>query len=77
MLRRPVSPAYPRGHRLRASEPPTPSAAAVTPSESEALGYSPVMADKTEKKKTPLAGWIIAVIAVGLLIMLVIGIAVL
>jgi hypothetical protein len=35
------------------------------------------MADKTEKRKTPLAGWIIAVIAVGLVIMLAIGIAVL
>jgi hypothetical protein len=35
------------------------------------------MADKTEKKKSPLAGWLLAVIAIGLLIMLVIGIAVL
>jgi hypothetical protein len=35
------------------------------------------MADKTEKKKTPLAGWIIAVVAIGLLTMLAIGIAVL
>lgn len=35
------------------------------------------MADKTEKKKTPLALWIIAAIAVGLVIMLAIGITVL
>jgi hypothetical protein len=32
------------------------------------------MDDKTEKKKAPLAAWIITVVAVGLLIMLVIGI---
>jgi hypothetical protein len=48
-----------------------------TPSETGRGGYSPGMADKTEKKKSPLAGWLLAVIAIGLLIMLVIGIAVL
>jgi hypothetical protein len=35
------------------------------------------MAEKTEKKKAPMSGWILATVAVGLLIMLVIAIAVL
>lgn len=35
------------------------------------------MVDNTEKKKAPLAVWLLAVVAVGLLIMLAIGIAVL
>jgi hypothetical protein len=33
--------------------------------------------DNTEKKKAPMATWIIAAVAVGLLIMLAIGVAVL
>ncbi len=35
------------------------------------------MADNTDKKKAPLAAWLIATIVVGLLIMLAIGMAVL
>jgi hypothetical protein len=35
------------------------------------------MADDTEKKKAPLATWIIASVAIGLLVMLAIGIVVL
>ena len=35
------------------------------------------MVDNTEKTKAPLATWLIAIIAIGLLIMLAIGVAVL
>lgn len=35
------------------------------------------MGDNAEKKKAPLAGWLIATVLVGLLIVLAIGIAVL
>jgi len=35
------------------------------------------MADDTEKSKAPMAGWLIAAIVLGLLVMLAIGIAVL
>lgn len=35
------------------------------------------MDDRSEQKKAPMAGWLLAAVAVGLLIMLVIGIAVL
>jgi hypothetical protein len=35
------------------------------------------MVDNTEKKKAPMAVWLIATIAIGLLIMLAIGVAVL
>jgi hypothetical protein len=35
------------------------------------------MVDNTEKKKAPLATWIIATVVIGLLLMLAIGIAVL
>jgi len=35
------------------------------------------MGDNTEKKKAPMAGWLIATIVLGLLVMLAIGIAVL
>jgi hypothetical protein len=35
------------------------------------------MADNTEKKKAPMAAWLLATIALGLLVMLAIGVAVL
>lgn len=40
-------------------------------------GYTPCMVDNTEKKKAPMATWLIATIAVGLLVLFVIGVAVL
>jgi hypothetical protein len=33
------------------------------------------MVDNTEKKKAPMAAWLIATIAIGLLVMLAIGVA--
>ncbi len=35
------------------------------------------MADETEKKKAPMAGWLIATILIGLLVVLAIGVTVL
>ena len=40
-------------------------------------GYSSGMVDNTEKKKAPMAAWLLATIVIGLLILLAIGIAVL
>lgn len=51
--------------------------ASVGAREDTSPGYRPGMADETEKKKAPLATWIIASVAIGLLVMLAIGIAVL
>ena len=45
--------------------------------ETEPWGYTGDMVDNTEKKKAPMATWLIATIALGLLIMLAIGVAVL
>lgn len=51
--------------------------ACVAAREDRSPGYRLGMADDTEKRKAPLATWIIATVAIGLLVMLVIGIAVL
>lgn len=45
--------------------------------ETEPWGYTGDMVDNTEKKKAPMATWLIATIALGLIIMLAIGVAVL
>lgn len=45
--------------------------------EKHGTGYRPGMVDNAEKKKAPLAGWLLATVVVGLLIVLAIGIAVL